>query len=220
MKSAILLVASLTAFLALPGCGDDDEGGTSSGTPGPLYRVVVSPVQAAMPVGTERAFTARGEDLSGRSITVHPVWSVSPPNLGRIDQDGAFIANCIADAGVVKATVSGKFSGNSTVSLTVSSGGAPATLDIEPDTLVVEAAGDFSGEFAQFYVIAKDAAGVPVAVLPAWDVVPPALGSVLNAYGFFESNATGTGSVTATVGDLTATAVLRVVAGARSEGSK
>lgn len=209
MKAMIVLVPLLLAVFSLAGCGEDDDGGTSGNPPGQLSRVTVTPSRASVTVGELRQFTAAGQDIDGRPVSISPVWSVSPANLGRIGQDGVLLANCIIDTGVVKATANGKVNGTSVVTLLPGSTNSPATLVIEPDTLLV----DVGSEFAQLYLAAADAAGTPVAVVAAWDVVPAELGVIVNDEGLFESgNVIGSGQIIATVGGLTARAVLRVVA--------
>jgi hypothetical protein len=208
MKQVLCVIPLLAWALAVPGCGDDGGGPAPDGTPGPLSQVTVTPASTTVFVGAERAFTASGKDLDGRPVEIDPTWSVSPSHLGRVTVEGVFTANCLVDTGFVKATVGGKVSGRADVALVGSSGGEPATLEIDPDTISVRVGGDF----VQLYIVAKDATGIPVAVEPTWDVSPRDLGQVVNAQGLFMSGETvGVGEITAVSGSVVARAVVRVV---------
>jgi hypothetical protein len=210
MRTVARLCCVFLACSLFSGCGGDDDGGTSGGPAGTPVTVVVIPARARIVVGQLRQFTARGEDRNGRPVAVTPVWSVSPENLGRIDEDGVFVANCIIDTGVVKASVNAaglKLTGTSLDTLVESSGGTPVALDVEPDTVTVEA----GGSFAQLYVIAVDPGGTPVAVQPVWDVLPEHLGTVNELGLFLSGDAPGVGELRASVGDLTAGVFLQVI---------
>jgi len=210
MRTLAWLCCLLFAGPFVSGCGDDDDGGTSGNPPGSPVKVVVSPARARIVVGGTRQFTAQGQDRYGQAVNVTPIWSVSPENLGRIDEDGVFVANCIIDTGVVKASVNlagVKLSGTSLDTLVASSGGTPIALDVEPDTVTVDA----GGSFAQLFVTATDAVGTPVAVQPVWDVLPGTLG-VVNDLGLFQSgDFPGVGGIQASVGDLTVGVFVQVI---------
>ncbi len=90
MKLAKCLMIGLAA-LALLGCGDDDEGG-STGDGHPLSSLQISPGEARVPVGFEQQFQAQAtwEDGSVQDVTQHPdvVWSSSDAAVVTVDEHG------------------------------------------------------------------------------------------------------------------------------------
>ncbi len=84
------LIIGLTA-LALLGCGNDDEGGSTEDAH-PLSSLQISPGEAKVPVGFEQQFQVMAiwDDGMVQDVTSHPniVWSSSDSTVVTIDDDG------------------------------------------------------------------------------------------------------------------------------------
>jgi uncharacterized protein YjdB len=78
----------------------------------PALTVSISPTSATVPVGGSQSFSATVSDGSA------PTYSVSPTDLGTVDQTGAFVAGAAAGTGAVIATASDGSSASASVTVT------------------------------------------------------------------------------------------------------
>ncbi len=170
-----------------------------------LATITVTPNPVSVAPGGSVTFTATGRDAAGRTVAIEVAWSVAAGG-GTISAAGLYVAGRTPGtyAGAVRAS-SGGITGAATVTVTA---GALATLTVAPNPDTVRA-----GATQAFTATGRDAAGNPVAVVPAWSVA--AGGGTISGAGVFTAGATpGTfaNTVWATAGEVTGRASVTVVA--------
>jgi len=170
----------------------------SAAPTGPLARLVISPDATNVYVGTTIAYDVKGQDAAYNAVTLTPgevAWSVTG-GIGAIDAAGRLHTSAVG-GGNVRAEARG-VTGLATVTVV----DTLSTLAIQPNPALVQ-----PGAQLAFHLDARDGGGRPVDVAPplaAW-AVAGSIGTI-DAHGVLTASAGGSGSVTATVGGLTATA--------------
>ncbi len=170
-----------------------------------LTDITVTPSSATLMVGETKGFVATALDQDGNAMPgIDIVWSSSDPTVGAIDDDGVFTALVAGTATVTAA--SGDIAGTATV--TVSDEEPVLTgLNVTPPRATLAA-----GDSLKFIVTARDQNGnVMPAGAVAWTSSDPAAGTI-DDDGVFTALAAGTTTVTATSGEVAATAAVTVIA--------
>ncbi|MEX2527944.1 MAG: ice-binding family protein [Gemmatimonadota bacterium] len=175
---------------------------------GPLATIAVSPNPDTLAITESQQFTATGMDAGGNPVPISPTWSVVSGGGTVTSDSGMFTAGTVAGTftNSVRATV-GSLSGAATVTVIA---GAAVSISVTPNPQSLPINGA-----QQFTATAVDAGGNPVAVTPVWSV--EAGGGTINAgTGMFTAGTTlgtFTNTVRATVGSLSGSATVTVVAG-------
>jgi len=170
-----------------------------------LTDITVTPSSATLMVGETKGFVATALDQDGNAMPgIDIAWSSSDPTVGTIDDDGVFTALVAGTATVTAA--SGDIAGTATV--TVSDEEPVLTgLNVTPPRATLAA-----GDSLKFIVTARDQNGnVMPAGAVAWTSSDPAAGTI-DDDGVFTALAAGTTTVTATSGEVAATAAVTVIA--------
>ncbi|HQL59070.1 MAG TPA: Ig-like domain-containing protein, partial [Methanoculleus sp.] len=170
-----------------------------------LTDITVTPSSATLMVGETKGFVATALDQDGNAMPgIDIAWSSSDPTVGAIDDDGVFTALAAGTATVTAA--SGDIAGTATV--TVSDEEPVLTgLNVTPPRATLAA-----GDSLKFIVTARDQNGnVMPAGAVAWTSSDPAAGTI-DDDGVFTALAAGTTTVTATSGEVAATAAVTVIA--------
>jgi len=170
-----------------------------------LTDITVTPSSATLMVGETKGFVATALDQDGNAMPgIDIAWSSSDPIVGTIDDDGVFTALVAGTATVTAA--SGDIAGTATV--TVSDEEPVLTgLNVTPPRATLAA-----GDSLKFIVTARDQNGnVMPAGAVAWTSSDPAAGTI-DDDGVFTALAAGTTTVTATSGEVAATAAVTVIA--------
>ena len=170
-----------------------------------LTDITVTPSSATLMVGETKGFVATALDQDGNAMPgIDIAWSSSDPTVGTIDDDGVFTALAAGTATVTAA--SGDIAGTATV--TVSDEEPVLTsLNVTPPRATLAA-----GDSLKFIVTARDQNGnVMPAGAVAWTSSDPAAGTI-DDDGVFTALAAGTTTVTATSGEVAATAAVTVIA--------
>jgi hypothetical protein len=173
-------------------------GGTKVQRNGPVLRL--SPDSLVLDAGASAVLTASldnpGEpQLPGQA----PKWSSSDPAVATVDGTGT--VRGVAEGTATITAALGSHVGTATVRVR----GGPASLRVQPDSLVLDV--DATG---QLTAVIRNAAGAELpGQAPAWSSENPAVATV-NAQGQVRGVAPGTVRVTATLGSLTASASVRV----------
>ena len=170
-----------------------------------LTGITVTPSSATLMVGETKGFVATALDQDGNAMPgIDIAWSSSDPTVGAIDDDGVFTALVAGTATVTAA--SGDIAGTATV--TVSDEEPVLTgLNVTPPRATLAA-----GDSLKFIVTARDQNGnVMLAGAVAWTSSDPAAGTI-DDDGVFTALAAGTATVTATSGEVAATAAVTVIA--------
>ena len=170
-----------------------------------LTDITVTPSSATLMVGETKGFVATALDQDGNAMPgIDIAWSSSDPTVGAIDDDGVFTALVAGTATVTAA--SGDIAGTATV--TVSDEEPVLTgLNVTPPRATLAA-----GDSLKFIVTARDQNGnVMLAGAVAWTSSDPAAGTI-DDDGVFTALAAGTATVTATSGEVAATAAVTVIA--------
>ena len=170
-----------------------------------LTDITVTPSSATLMVGETKGFVATALDQDGNTMPgIDIAWSSSDPTVGAIDDDGVFTALAAGTATVTAA--SGDIAGTATV--TVSDEEPVLTsLNVTPPRATLAA-----GDSLKFIVTARDQNGnVMPAGAVAWTSSDPAAGTI-DDDGVFTALAAGTTTVTATSGEVAATAAVTVIA--------
>jgi hypothetical protein len=116
--------------------------------PGDLATMEMSPTSADVSFGLEQCFTVVGADINGNAVIPAPVWSLSTPDLGEIDQNGCFTADSVETSGYVIAT-EGAVSDSAFV--TVMARGEPIGITVYPQDTTVA-----SGQTVTYVALATD----------------------------------------------------------------
>jgi uncharacterized protein YjdB len=174
-------------------------------TPVPVAAVSVSPATTTLSVSQTVQLQAAARDASGASLTGRPVsWSSNAPAIATISTTGLVTAVGPGSA-TLTATVEG-ITGTATVTVTQP---AVASVTITPTTGTLAV-----GQSLQFAAAARDAGGATLSGRPiTWSSSAPAIAAV-SASGMVTAVASGSASIQATIGGISANAVLTVTAAA------
>jgi len=136
-------------------------------TAGTLAAIHVTPSTVSIAAGATQQYVAAGVDAHGNAVAIpNRVWSVAAGG-GTIDTAGLFTAGSAGTYANTVTATSGAVSGTASVTVTAVSGPV-ASIEITLDTTSVGIGGT-----KQYVVVAKDADGnvVPVVPAPVWSVV-------------------------------------------------
>jgi plastocyanin len=168
---------------------------------GDLAAISIQPVDAEVGAGASVVFEAIGSDAGGNWIMMEPVWSADEA-IGTVDSSGVFLAKAPGE-GFVTAQ-SGDTRGTARVRVVL---GAPAKVELEPESIEVRAGGKVTMTFRVF-----DAAGNLISRPDySWEV-DGKLGVVASG-DEFKARKAGRGSVRLTSGAATAEIPLTVRSG-------
>jgi hypothetical protein len=145
--------------------------------PGDPVTLDISPDDAVVISGETQQYTAQGVDACGNEFTAAPTWSVSPLELGTIDEDGLF-TGMKAGEGWVYAQGSAKDS----AAVTVVAEGL-ARIDVAPASKEL----GYGQEFC-FTALGFDLNDNPVGASPTWSVTPPEIGTINPVNGCFTAD--------------------------------
>ena len=154
--SALIIAASLSA------CGGND----SSTGPRTPASIVLSSGGGLVPTGGTMQFSAVVKDANGNTLSLTPTWSVVHGG-GTISSSGLFTAGSAGTYANTVTATSGAVSGTASVTVTAVTGPvASIEITLDPSTVGI-------GGTKQYVVVAKDADGnvVPVVPAPVWSVV-------------------------------------------------
>jgi len=165
-----------------------------------LTRIVIQQGNSTVQGGRTQNFTATGYDQSGKPMQAAISWSVSNPAIGSIDANGKFTAKGTGAATIM--AVSGRV--RATVTVTVLQ--VVTKIVINPVNVTVDA-----GKTHNFNAKAYDQSGKPMQAAIGWSVSNPAIGSI-DANGKFTGKDAGTATITASSGNVKATATATVKA--------
>lgn len=171
---------------------------------GPALRL--SPDSLVLDAGASAVLTASLDNPGQPPLPGHaPKWSSSDPAVATVDGAGT-VRGVSEGTAAITATL-----GSHTATATVRVRGGPASLRVQPDSLVLDV--DATG---QLTAVIRNAAGAELpGQAPAWSSENSAVVTV-DAQGQVRGVAPGTARVTATLGALTASATVRVRAPGRS----
>ena len=174
-------------------------------TPVPVAAVTVSPTTGTLLVSQTLQLQASARDASGAALTGRPVsWSSNAPAIATISTTGLVTAVAPGTASIT-ATVEG-ITGTATVTVTQP---AVASVTITPTTGTLAV-----GQSLQFAAAARDAGGATLSGRPiTWSSSAPAIAAVSTS-GMVTAVASGSASIQATIGGISANAVLTVTAAA------
>lgn len=168
--------------------------------PGSLVGIGVSPPFATLTADDTQLFRAEGFDARGNPIPVPVAWNADN---GTISGSGLFSPWRVGTWTVT--AVGGGARGTATVMV---SPGRVADLDISPTQISLRV-----GENVSFMVDARDAKGNPIESPPVTWVLEGHIGT-LDDTGYFLAEQTGSGIISASVGDVSASANVEVLDGA------
>jgi hypothetical protein len=170
---------------------------------GALAQLTITPSVATTQAGGTVGFTATGRDGNGNSLVVTPTWSVVAGG-GTISTAGVFSAGTMT--GTFANTVRAESNGVTAFATVTVSPGPLSRLELTPTSATLE-----PGALQQFSAVAQDAFGNPVGASVTWSANSNA-GSI-SAGGLFTAGSMPgdyLDGVTATSGNVTATASIRV----------
>jgi hypothetical protein len=168
---------------------------------GPLASITVTPNPAAVTVGATQTFTATGADAFGNPVSISPTWST---NAGTMTDNVLTAQTTPATGRYVTATV-GSISGSAVVNVVA---GPLASITVTPNPATV-----FIGATQAFSASGADAFGNAVTISPTWSTNA---GTMINNVLTAQATPANGLHVTATVGSVSGSAVVNVVAGAIS----
>ena len=137
--------------------------------------VVVSPKRIKLQPKTRIRLAVQIQDPEGKTVRARVRYTLSPPELGTIDQDGNFTAGEKTGLGVIKVEAgSGHAYGSDRAFVIVSEKSSRYQIKIKPRQMALEAKSSI-----KFEVEVWDENGSPV-IPPAldWKVIPDGLGSI------------------------------------------
>lgn len=160
----------------------------------------VVPDSLVLDAGTSAVFTAVVRDSSGAQLPgLAPAWSSSHPAIATVDTAGR-VHGVAAGTATVTATL-----GALSASATVRVRGGPASIQVLPDSLVLDV-----GAGGQLSAVLRDAGGAVLpGPAPTWTTQFAAVATV-DAQGRVQGVSPGETQVTATVGALSGSATVRV----------
>lgn len=169
--------------------------GVSAGRAADVLAVDVSPAQAYLRPGTEVRFTAVVSGAEGEAVAADLAWSLIPPRLGWIEDDGTLLASDVPGRGIVRVVArSGGLSGSGHAAIEVGTE-PPRRLSVvvTPPGAVAPLGGEVQFEAA----VTDPASGAALDAELRWVVMPQAIGTVSDA-GLFTAGAdAGSGRVAA-----------------------
>ena len=209
MKSSNILFCALILAL-MTGCGGGEGGGSSPAT-NTLVSLALSPINPSFSKGTVRQFTATGtySDNSTQDVTTSATWTSSAAAV-------ATISNATGANGRATSVAAG------TTTITAAIGGVSAstTLTVTPGTLLSLAVSPTNpsislGSPQQFTAAGtySDNSTQDVTTLATWTSSAAAVATISNATGAngqATSVAVGTTTITAAIGDVSASTTLTV----------
>ena len=168
-----------------------------------LTSIEVTPAAPTVEIGGEIEFTATCYDEFGNIMTgIEIAWTSSDTTVGTIDQTGTFTA--LAGGVTTITATAGEFSAEASVTVTAEEP-VPVSLKLTPPGATLEI-----GDDQKFTVSAIDQNNN---AMPAgevtWTNSNDDVGTI-SAAGIFTAHAAGTTTITATVGDLSADAIITV----------
>lgn len=196
---SLLLVAALSA------CG----GGSSTPL---LTSIAITPTDASVPMGRSQQFSATGiySDSSRVEITGAATWSSGAPTVASVDARSGLATALKTGGSVVTATFS---DGTSTVSGSVNM----SVVDAVVQSISITPNPAYSGVRLVLQLTAtgtySDGTLADVSTLSSWTSSAASVASVGAATGLTSGEALGRTTITATIGPLTATTPLSIVAG-------
>jgi len=170
----------LLALLLIPllsGCGSVSDD---------ITVITVTPDSASLVMGMTQQFTAIGKNEIGDEISFTPSWSTSNTSIGTIEATGLFFANATGEVSVYAA--SGTVSGEALVTITT---GELTSIIVSPDATTM-----FTRGTQQFTAVGNNSIGGTITITPTWEVSSN-IGKIGLNTGFFTSEASGAGTVTA-----------------------
>ena len=193
----------MMAAITLLACGRDTP---STAPPGAPVRLVISPADLILDFGAEGLVRAHGIDANGRVTATVVEWSSDDPFIATVGRnDGVVIA---VGAGRTTVTaIAGTLQATTTV--VVRPPKSPASVSVSPSVVTIVAGG-----VEQLTARALDIDGRPTSVSFEWSSADPAIVTVGPTDGMITGISIGTTTVTASIGDLRATAIVSVETGA------
>jgi len=188
--------------ITLLACGRDTP---STAPPGAPISLVISPAGLILDFGAQGLVRAHGIDAIGRVTATSVEWSSEDPSIATVgSSDGVVVA---VGAGTTTVTaIAGTLQATTTV--VVHPPKPPASVSVSPSVVTIVAGG-----VEQLTARALDIEGRPTSVSFEWSSADPAIVTVGPASGMITGISIGTTTVTASVGDLRATAVVSVETG-------
>jgi len=178
-----------------------------------LTGIEISPTAATAVVGKTVGFKATARDQSGNAMAgVDITWTSSDTTVGTIDQAGTFTA--LTEGVTTIAATAGELSAEASVTVTAEEPvPVPASLKLTPPGATL-----YIGDDQKFTVTAFDQKNnaVPTGEV-TWTNSDETVGTI-SAAGIFTAHATGTTTITAKAGDLSADATITVNAPAPALG--
>jgi hypothetical protein len=167
--------------------------------PGPARRIEIGSHPSRLVPGQRVPLTALVRSAEGDVRPDSVRWTSSAPGIARVARGGQLEAR-----GPGKATLTATAGGARATTVVEVAPAAPASLAIEPAETRAK-----QGDVIHFRVVAKDAGGKPIAgVTPAWSFGPGQ--GAIDADGRFVAYQPGSYSVTATLGERSASAPVTV----------
>ena len=193
----------MMAAITLLACGRDTP---STAPPGAPVRLVISPAGLILDFGAQGLVRAHGIDANGRVTATVVEWSSDDSFIATVGRnDGVVIA---VGAGTATVTaIAGTLQATTTV--VVHPPKPPASVSVSPSVVTIVAGG-----VEQLTARARDIEGRPTSVSFEWSSADPAIVTVGPTDGMITGISIGTTTVTASVGDLRATAIVSVETGA------
>ncbi len=193
------LFPALIALMVLAACGGDDD--PVEPDPPVADAIAISPASVTLTsVGETAQFTASVTDQYGDPFTATVTWSSSDNEVFTVSPSGVVTATATG-TGTVTAAV-GNLSATASVTVNLP---AATEISVTPESVTLTSA----GETAQFTASVTDQFGDPFPADVTWSSSDTEVFTV-NAAGLVTAVADGSGTVTAAVGDLSATASVTV----------
>ncbi len=174
-------------------------------TPSEVAFLKIVPSEITLEGGASIRLHAIGEDRFGNSTDPEVTWSLTEPEIGRIDQDGT-LTGMKAGTGLVLAS-SRNLVDKATLRVEKSE---PALIEVLPSSVTLNA-----GDTVNFRARGMDSGGNEIEISPAWTVKGDV--GVIDGQGTFEGRIRGSGAVLAKVEDLIGEADVVVMPGAPAE---
>lgn len=197
-RAYISCVLFLTTSLILACCGGSGSKSSTSTTPGPVAKIVLSPASASLAIGATQQLTAAVSDANGNAITGTALtWVSSSPNVATVSGSGLVTAVAAGSANVTAA--SGAIT-SAAVAITVTPPPV-ASVSVSPASPSIQ-----EGATEQFTAAASDAKGNAISGASfTWASSNTAVATI-NSSGLATSVGAGTTNITATAGGVTSSA--------------
>lgn len=177
---------------------------------GALTSLALAPATVTLAAGGTQTFVPTGKDADGNTVAIVPQFDVVSGGGSINASTGVFTAG--TTAGTYPNTIRCTAGGLIAYASVVVSAGAAVALQVTPSPVYAA-----TGDTVQMACVGIDANGNQVPVTPTWSVLNPSAGTINAATGLLTCGAVAgsyAASVEATVGALTATADVTLVAGA------